>query len=57
MLVEAQAIEAQTLHLIPDLEMLLIGARSHLGVKMLAGQGIGQITLGLGEIEMAVVCQ
>ena len=57
MLVEAQTVETQTLHLIPDLEMLLIGARGHLGVEMLAGQGIGQIALGFGEIEMAVVGQ
>jgi hypothetical protein len=41
MLVEADAIVAEPVHLLPDREMLGIGARRDLRIEMILRQGIG----------------
>ncbi len=57
MLVEADAIEAEAIHFLPDLKMFLIGAGSNFGVVMLAGQGIGMKRSALNSSKVCAVGQ
>ena len=43
MLVEADAVIAQAVHLLPGIEMLGVGADRHVGLEMPLAQGIGQL--------------
>ena len=51
------AVEAELVHLLPDLEMLLVGARADLGIPMVARQRIGDQLVALVVLEVAVVGQ
>ncbi len=45
------------IHLLPDREVLLVGARGDLGVEVLAGQRIGDEAAGLELVEVLPVRQ
>ena len=47
MLVEADAVVAQPVHLLPGIEVLGIGADRDIGLEMPLAQGIGQLRADL----------
>ena len=54
-LVEADAVVAEPVHLLPGVEVLGVGADGDLGLEMLRGQRIGQLAADLQMVEIFAV--
>ena len=57
MLVEADAVIAEAVHLLPGREMLGVGLVRHVGFEMPLGQGIGQLAANFQVVELLAVGQ
>ena len=57
MLVEADAVVAEPVELLPGLEMLGVGAHRDVGLEVLLGQRIGQLVADLQMVEVLAIGQ
>ena len=55
MLVQADAVKAELVHLLPGLEVLLVGLRRDFGIVVIVGQRVGQILRRFVLIEVLAV--
>ena len=56
-LVQADAVEAELVHLLPGFEVLCIGARADLRIEMIARQRVGDVLVALVVVEVLAVGQ
>ena len=54
-LVEADPVIAQAVHLLPGVEMLGVGAHCYVGLEVLLAQRIGQLGAGLQMVEVLAI--
>ena len=55
MLVEADAVIAEPVHLFPGFEMLGIGAHRNIGLEVAAGERIGELAANLEMVELFAI--
>ena len=54
-LVQADAVEAELVHLLPGLQMLLVGLRRDLAIVVIVGERVGQVLRRLVLVEVLSV--
>ena len=55
MLVEADAVIAELVHLLPGVEMLGIGAHRDIGLEVAAGKRVGELAADLEMVELFAI--